>query len=210
MGWWEAHVVPRMVDLACAQRPIMELRAEVCEGLRGRVIEIGFGSGLNLPSLPAAVTSLDAVEPSDVGWSRSAKRRDASALPINRIGLDGQDLAAEDSAYDAALCTFSLCTIPDPHRALSEIRRVLKPGAELHFVEHGLAPDEGIRRWQRRLEPIQRRVAGGCHLTRVPEDMMGNAGLEPSDVAHTYLGPGPGKVVGYLTWGLATRTSDGG
>ena len=205
MNWWEAHVVPRLVDVACSQRPIMDLRAGVCTGLTGRVIEIGFGSGFNLGVLPAEVSAVDAVEPSDLGWSRSAGRREAATVPVTRIGLDGQDLAAADAAYDSALCTFSLCTIPDPARALAEVRRVLKPGGALHFIEHGLAPDESVRRWQRRLDPIQRRVAGGCHLTREPEKLIRTAGLEVGDVAGRYLGPGPGKPMGYLTWGRAVR-----
>jgi SAM-dependent methyltransferase len=205
MGWWEAHVVPRMVDVACATRPIMDLRGEVCAGLRGRVIEIGFGSGLNLGALPAEVTAVDAVEPSDLGWSRSQARRKAAPVPVTRIGLDGQDLAAEDAAYDSALCTFSLCTIEDPQRALAEIARVLKPGGTLRFLEHGLAPDDGVRRWQRRLEPIQRRVAGGCHLTREPVAMIAAAGLEVDGVQSGYLGPGPGKPMGFVSRGSATR-----
>jgi len=203
MGWWEAHVVPRLVDLTCGQAAIMELRREVCDGLTGRVLEVGFGSGLNLGALPATVTSLDAVEPSDLAWSRSARRRADSSLPVERAGLDGQDLAAADASYDAALVTFSLCTIPDPDRAVREVRRVLRPGGVLHFAEHGLAPDENIRRWQRRLEPVQRRVAGGCHLTRDPLAIIESAGFATSDVAQFYLAPGPGKPLGFVTRGRA-------
>ena len=206
MGWWEAHVVPRLVDVTGSQRPIMELREEVCRGLAGRVVEIGFGSGLNLEALPGEVTEVDAVEPSDLGWERSAGRRATSRIPVRRVGLDGQDLDADDASYDAALVTFSLCTIPDPVRALGEVRRVLRPGAALHFLEHGSAPDEGVRRWQRRLEPLQRRVVGGCHLTRDPEALVRDAGFVVSDVGHTYLGPGPSKPFGYLTWGRAVRS----
>jgi ubiquinone/menaquinone biosynthesis C-methylase UbiE len=203
MGWWEAHVVPRLVDLTCGQAPIMKLRREVCAGLSGRVIEVGFGSGLNLDALPATVASLDAVEPSDLAWARSARRRENSPVPVDRIGLDGQDLAADDASYDAALVTFSLCTIPDPGRAVREVRRVLKPGGVLHFAEHGLAPDESVRRWQRRLEPVQRRVAGGCHLTRDPIAIIESAGFATRDVAQFYLAPGPGKPLGFLSHGRA-------
>ena len=205
MGWWEDHVVPRMVDVSLSQRPVMDLRREVCEGLSGRVIEVGFGSGLNLGVLPPDVTSVDAVEPSDVAWKRSADRRAASQVPIARIGLAGEDLDADDASYDAALVTFSLCTIPDPTRALTELHRVLVPGGALHFLEHGAAPDERVRRWQRRLEPVQRRVAGGCHLTRDPEALVRDAGFVPTDVRHTYLAPGPAKPFGYLSWGRARR-----
>lgn len=203
MGWWEAQLVPRLVDLTCGQAPIMELRREVCAGLSGRVIEVGFGSGLNLEAMPAAVTSVDAVEPSDLAWSRSAGRRASSSVPVDRVGLDGQDLDAGDASYDAALVTFSLCTIPDPARAVRELRRVLKPGGVLHFAEHGLAPDDNIRRWQRRLEPVQRRVAGGCHLTRDPVAIIEDAGFVTRDVARFYLAPGPGKPLGFLSRGRA-------
>ena len=195
--------MPRLVEISLSQRPVMDLREEVCQGLRGRVVEIGFGSGLNLGALPPDVTSVDAVEPSDLAWKRSAGRRGDSSVPVDRVGLDGEDLDAGDASYDAALVTFSLCTIPDPGQALAQLRRVLRPGGSLHFLEHGSAPDEGVRRWQRRLEPVQRRVAGGCHLTRDVEGMIGDAGFALGEVRHTYLGPGPGKPFSYLTWGTA-------
>ncbi len=199
MGWWEQHVVPRLVDVTCSQRPIMELRREVCAGLTGRVLEIGFGSGLNLAVLPAAVTRVDAVEPSDLAWKRSEQRRDESRVPVERIGLDGQRIAADDATYDSALVTFSLCSIPDPGRALTEVRRLLKPGGRLFFIEHGSAPDAGVRRWQRRLEPVQRRIAGGCHLTRDPVALVEGAGFTMTDADGFYLGPGPSKPFGYLS-----------
>lgn len=199
MSWWEAHVVPRLVDVACGQRPVMALRREVCADLTGRVLEIGFGSGLNLGALPTAVTQVDAVEPSDLAWSRSADRRSAAGVRVARIGLDGQRIDADDATYDAALCTFSLCTIPDPALALAEVRRLLKPGGRLSFLEHGSAPDERVRRWQRRLEPVQRRVAGGCHLTRDPTALVTDAGFSGGEIDGFYLAPGPGKPLGYLT-----------
>ncbi|MFC6343301.1 class I SAM-dependent methyltransferase, partial [Nocardioides hankookensis] len=130
----------------------MRLRAAACSGLEGRVLEIGFGSGLNVSLYPAGVTSVDAVEPSEVGWELSAARRGTTQLPIARVGLDGQRVEAEDATYDAVLSTFTLCTIPDVERALAEVRRVLRPGGRLHFLEHGLSPDAGVARWQRRLD----------------------------------------------------------
>jgi SAM-dependent methyltransferase len=199
MGWWESHVVPRLVDATCGQRPIMELRETVCRGLTGRVLEIGFGSGMNLAALPPAVTQVDAVEPSDLAWSRSADRRSRSRVPVERIGLDGQLVDARDATYDSALITFSLCTIRDPALALGEVRRLLEPEGRLHLVEHGSAPDEGVRRWQRRLEPMQRRVAGGCHLTRDVETLVRDAGFIGGELESFYLGPGPSRPYGYLT-----------
>ena len=190
MAWWSERVVPHLTDLALRSEEIGELRQETCRGLRGRVLEIGFGSGLNIRYYPDAVTSLAAVEPSDVGWRMSEARRSRTELPIRRSGLDGQHLAEDDAAFDSALVTLSLCSIPDPALALAEIRRVLKPGGSLHFLEHGLAPDEGVVRWQRRLDPVQRRVCGGCHLSRDVPRLVEASGLELSELRAEYQ-PGP-------------------
>ncbi|MBF4163079.1 class I SAM-dependent methyltransferase [Nocardioides sp. CBS4Y-1] len=189
-SWWERRVVPRLVEVALGSGQIKKLRAQTCAGLSGRVLEIGFGSGLNLPFLPADVTSLDAVEPSEVGWERSVAARTDTALRIDRIGLDGRDLAADDDSYDAVLCTFSLCTIPDPTLAVAELRRVLRPGGAFHVLEHGLSPDAGVARWQHRLDPIERRVAGGCHLTRDPLALLCAGGFTVRESEQRYL-PGP-------------------
>ncbi len=160
-------------------------------GLTGRVVEIGFGSGLNIRWTPPAVTSISAVEPSDVAWSISERRRSRSTLPIERVGLDGQHLDLPDGSHDSALVTFSLCTIPDPGLALRELRRVVRPGGWLHFLEHGLSPDEAVRRWQHRLEPMQRAIAAGCHLTREIPELVGANGWRVEDVQSFAL-PGPG------------------
>lgn len=195
---WDEHVVPRLTDLSLRGHEIGERRAEVCAGLTGRVLEIGFGSGLNVRWYPAAVTSVSAVEPSDVGWTMSARRRDRTEVPVERAGLDGQHLDLPDDSHDSALVTFSLCTIPDPILALGEIRRVLRPGGQLHAIEHGLSPDEGVRRWQHRLEPLERRIAGGCHLTRDASAMLEVAGWSVDVHAQYYL-PGP-RVGRPWTW----------
>ena len=166
MGLWTDRVVPHLAERSLSTGPVMRLRGEAVAGLRGRVLEVGFGSGLNAALYPASVTAVDAVEPSDVGWRLSEARRHASQVPFQRVGLDGQRLEADDASYDAVLSTFTLCTIPDAVRALEEVRRVLRPGGALHFLEHGRAPSAGVVRWQRRLDPLQRRVAGGCHLSR--------------------------------------------
>ncbi|WP_134766034.1 class I SAM-dependent methyltransferase [Nocardioides sp. 1609] len=184
---WTERVVPRLVDRSLRGREIGELRAEVCAGLRGEVLELGFGGGLNLRHLPAAVARVDAVEPSDRGWAISERRRLRHDVEVRRVGLDGQRLAARSGAYDHVLCTFTLCTIADPALALSEVRRVLRPGGTLAVLEHGLAPTPGTARWQRRLDPVQRRVAGGCHLSRDVAGLLGEAGFYTGPLVAAYL-----------------------
>lgn len=205
MGMWRDRAVPRLTDLALRGEEIDALRAEACTGLHGHVLEVGFGSGLNLPLLPPDVERVSAVEPVDHGWDLSARRRAASRVPVERSGLDGQRLAEPDAAFDSVLVTFSFCTIPDPAAALREIRRVLKPGGSLHFLEHGLAPDPGVARWQRRLEPVQRRVFAGCHLTRDTPQLVGQAGFRIVRLRQEYL-PGPriGRPWAYGSVGAAS------
>ena len=199
MSWWEERVLPGLVDRALKGKEIGELRAEACAELSGAVLELGFGSGLNLRHLRSSVTSLDVVEPSDRGWALSERRRSRYDLPVSRVGLDGQRLDVADASYDHVLCTFTLCTIPDPELALREVRRVLRPGGTFAFLEHGLAPTPGVARWQRRLDPLQRRVAGGCHLTRDVPALVAGSGLVPGPVQAQYL-PGPHTpwTYGYL------------
>jgi SAM-dependent methyltransferase len=203
VAWWSERVVPHLTDLALRNEEIGELRQEACRGLRGRVLEIGFGSGLNIRFYPAAVESVAAVEPSDVGWRLSEARRSRTDLPIRRSGLDGQHLAEADATFDSALVTFTLCSIPDPALALAEVRRVLKPDGSLHFLEHGLAPDAGVVRWQRRLDPVQRRVCGGCHLSRDVPGLVEAAGLDLSELRAEYQ-PGP-RVMRPWTHGYLGR-----
>jgi ubiquinone/menaquinone biosynthesis C-methylase UbiE len=202
MGFYGEQVVPRIINVACASRVHMPLRQRTCEGLVGDVVEIGFGSGLNVPFYPATVTRIDAVEPSDVGWNLAAKRLKATSVPVRRSGLDGQWLPLEDDSYDAALSTWTMCTIPDIVAALREVRRVLKPGGTLHFVEHGLAPDEAVRRWQRRMDPIEKRIAGGCRFTRPIVDLLKTAGFAIAEL-DVFYAAGALKFAGALSLGIA-------
>jgi len=196
------QVLPRIINVACGMKTAHPLRERVCAGLHGKVVEIGFGSGLNIPFYPAAVTEVAAIEPADLGWKLGSKRLAATSVPIERSGLDGQSLPLPDDSLDCALSTWTLCTIPDVAAALLEVRRVLKPGGTLHFVEHGLAPDEKVQRWQHRLEPMQKRVVGGCHLTRAIVPMLTDAGFTIAELDVFYEKGAP-KSLGADSLGIA-------
>jgi len=203
MGFYREHVLPRLVDRACGTSGLRRWRAEVTAGLTGRVIEIGFGSGLNVDHYPTDVGMILAVEPAAVARRLSNKRIARSAVPVTHIGLDGQAIPLDDDSCDSALSTFTLCTIPDVQRALAELRRVMRPGARFHFLEHGLAPDPGVAAWQRRLEPLQLRLADGCHLTREPARLVSEAGFTIEHVEQRYAkGPKPWS---WFSSGVATK-----
>ncbi len=202
MGYYGTHVLPRLLDVAGGTKGIAPLRRRTCEGLAGEVVEIGFGSGLNVPFYPSGVTRVAAVEPSDIGWQLAGKRLAVATVPIERAGLDGQSLPFDDDSFDAALSTWTMCTIPDAAAALGELRRVLRPGGTLHFVEHGLAPDAKVRKWQHRIEPPWKRVVGGCHLTREIESMVTEAGFTITELDVFYEKGGP-RWAGAASLGVA-------
>ena len=203
MGVYATHVLPRIVDVACGMKTGDPLRERVCAGVHGDVVEVGFGSGHNVPFYPDAVRSVTAVEPSDLAWRLAADRVAASRVPVTRSGLDGASLPFPDGSFDTAVSAWTLCTIPDVAGALAELRRVLRPGGTLHFVEHGLAPDPGVARWQRRLEPLQKRLVGGCHLTREIRPLLESAGFVVGEVDVFYEEGAP-KALGADTLGVAS------
>lgn len=201
MGVWTDKLLPRAINRMLNAQEVNERRQLTCVGLTGTVVEIGFGSGLNLPFLPSGVDHLLAVEPSDVAWGLAEARRAASPAKISRVGLNGESIDLGDASADSVLTTYTLCTIPHPDRALAEISRILKPGGTLHFLEHGLAPDPSVRRWQRRIQPLHGRIAGGCQLNLPIDELITVAGLAVTQLATGYSGwP---KSFGYLYRGRA-------
>lgn len=201
MGFYREHLLPRLVDLTCGTGELRRWREQVTAGLSGTVVEIGFGSGLNVPAYPAEVSLVYAVEPAATARRLARKRIAASPVRVEHVGLRGESIPLDDGSCDGALSTFTLCTIPDVEGALAEVRRVLRPGGRFHFLEHGLSPDASIARWQRRMEPLQKRLADGCHLTRDPATLVRAAGFEIERVESRYAsGPKPWT---WLTEGAA-------
>lgn len=207
MGFYEDQILPRGIDLAMRGGEFAQVRTRVLAGLAGEVLEIGFGSGLNIPFYPSTVSRIRAVDPSAVGRKLAARRAAATTVPIEYIGTDAQALPAGDATADNVLSTWTLCSIPDVNRALAEIHRVLRPGGALHFVEHGLAPDPKVARLQHRLTPLQRRAVGGCHLDRPIAQLLAGSRLEVVRM-DTYYMKGP-RALGYTFEGVATKTVGG-
>ena len=206
MGFYAERIFPKIMNLVMNTKQSRRIRSEVCAPLAGDVVEIGFGSGLNLPHLPEAVVRLRAVDPMQRGRVIAAKRLAASAVPVDFVGLDGQQLSLKDHSVDAVLATWTLCSIPDAAAAVREVRRVLKPGGKFHFVDHGRAPDENVRKWQNRLNGLQNRMACGCNLNRDIPALIESGGLTIEQLT-TFYAKGEPKTMGWTYQGVAYAAS---
>ena len=204
MGFYDTYILPRLIDSACSAPPILKQREKVVPEARGRILEIGMGSAINLPFYdPDKVELVWGLEPSEGMRRKAAPRLEQAPFPVEWLGLPGEEIPLDDDSADTVLLTYTLCTIPDFKKALGQMRRVLKPGGRLLFSEHGAAPDEGVRRWQERINPIWKRIAGGCHINREIPRLIEEAGFKVEDLDTMYL-PNTPKIAAFQYWGSAT------
>ena len=196
MKFYDEKILPHLIDFACGMGQVMKTRAQVVPKASGRVLEIGIGTGLNLGFYDAdKVSTIVGVDPAAQMQGLARQRAAAIGIPVEMIALELGQIQAADASFDSIVCTFTLCTIPDPLAALQEMRRVLKPGGQFLFGEHGRAPDLKVRVWQDRLTPLWRPLAGGCHLNRDIPALLKAGGFRLREVHSRYLqGPRP------LTW----------
>jgi ubiquinone/menaquinone biosynthesis C-methylase UbiE len=190
MSFYQRRVLPYLLHFAMRQETLVPFRKRVIGAAEGRVLEIGVGSGLNLPLYGLAVRSVVALEPSAELLAMAHRRAAAASVPVEFLEASAEAMPIETSSIDTLVTTWTLCTIPDAQRALAELRRVLKPGGVLLFVEHGRAPEQGVARWQDRLDPLWSRFAGGCHLNRKIDALIAGSGFRIESLAHARL-PGP-------------------
>ena len=203
MSFYEQHILPHVIDFACGDKIIMQERAEVLGAAEGRVLEVGMGSGLNLRYYnPDKVDLVWGLEPSEGMRRKAQKNLAASPVRVEWLGLPGEEIPLEDNSADTVVLTFTLCTIPDWQQALSQMRRVLKPGGKLLFCEHGAAPDAGVLKWQNRINPLWKKLAGGCHLNRPIPKYLADGGFRIDRIEADYLPKTP-RIAGFRYRGVA-------
>lgn len=202
-SFYERRILPKLLACACTSSPIMRQRAKIVPLASGRVLELGIGMGLNLALYDAdRVESVAGVDPApELRALAQAAPRDPR-LAVTVTDGTAEALPFEEASFDCVVCTFTLCSVHTPQQALAEARRVLKPGGRFLFCEHGLAPDPDVAKWQRRVEPIWKRLAGGCHLTRPVTASISGAGFTISSVETIYLPKTP-RIAGWNEWGVA-------
>jgi ubiquinone/menaquinone biosynthesis C-methylase UbiE len=196
-------VLPKLIDKACSQPPMQALRERYVSRATGRVLEIGIGSGLNLEHYSDSVSAITGLDPAAELTVMARQRAASASAPVDLLQVSGEEIPADDATYDTLVCTWTLCSIPNVYRALQEMHRVLKPGGSFYFVEHGLAPDSEVQGWQRRIEPLWKKIGGGCHLTRKADQLIADAGFLVPELDNGYQ-PGP-RWAAYMTHGVAIR-----
>jgi ubiquinone/menaquinone biosynthesis C-methylase UbiE len=206
VGFYDDQIVPRVLTLSMSTKELARVRARRLEQVEGTVLEVGFGSGLNLPHYRSDLTKLYALDPSKVGLQLARKRLARAAFPVELLPLGAEgNIPLEDASVDAVVTTWTLCTIPDPVAALREMHRVLRPGGRYYFVEHGLSPDPAVAKWQRRIDPFEVAIAGGCHFTRPIAAIVNDSPFELESVENFHL-PGP-RFATYTYFGNARRSA---
>ena len=205
MGLYTRFILPKVVDFTCSLKPTMRQRAKVVPFALGNVLEVGFGSGLNLPFYDKTkVQHIWALDPYREMWTLAEKRVRGTDVPVEFLNATAEQIPLPNRSADTVLVTFTLCTLPDVRRALREMARVLKPGGELVFCEHGLAPDENVRRWQNRLNPIWKAFGGGCNLNRPIPSLLEQGGFRLREISSMYI---PGwRPASFNYWGRALGT----
>ena len=203
MGFYDRYILPHMINCACGTKPITRQREKVVPLARGTVLEIGIGTGLNLRHYDSGkVDKVIGLDPSEESWNIARKRNPELPFELEFVGLPGEEIPLDDNSVDTVMVTYSLCTIPEPILALEGMRRVLRPGGQLVFCEHGEAPDPGVKKWQDRINPIWKAIAGGCNLHRPIPRLLEDSGFVISSMESMYL-PSTPRIAGFYYWGLA-------
>jgi len=205
MGFYREHILPRLTHLAMSTKETTRQRQQALVGVTGEVLELGIGSGLNLPHYPPGVRRVVGIEPSVTAARMAEQRIRTAGFPVEILPGGAESVAVDEGRFDAVVSTFTLCTIPDVAGALATVRRALRPGGRFFFLEHGLSSEPRVQRWQRRLEPLQKRIGGGCHLTRDPRALIESAGFAVSGL-DTFYADGP-KAFSFLYRGVGTWPS---
>lgn len=205
MSLYDKYVLPKFLNCACGSNPVSRQRQKVVPLVEGKVLEVGIGSGLNLPFYDKSkIDELWGLDPSEELSDMARKLADRENIVVNFISSGAEEIPLPDSYFDSVLITYTMCTIPEVARANKEIKRVLKRGGKLIFCEHGEAPDENIRKWQKRINPFWGKLAGGCNINRKIPSLIQNAGFEIVELEEMYLPKTP-KIAGYNYWGYAVE-----
>jgi len=203
--WYDAHIMPRLITFACGQGQVMKRRSQVVPLARGKVFELGCGGGLNQSFYDSnAVSGFYGIDPHPQLLDQARAAAQSRGWEVDLREGRGEAIPFENSSFDTVVCTFTLCSVEDPGQVLRELRRILKPGGRLLFLEHGLAPDPSVSKWQHRIEPVWKRMAGGCHLTRPIGSALRGAGFDVEPLGQGYLPKTP-RVAGWNEWGVAHK-----